>query len=69
MPATFAAALKIVKKRDSKRKEHVLADLGKAKRETQKQVAQKHGISERTVRRIKHKLGQRMVRIWPGFTF
>ena len=73
-PSTFAAALgnpppvqKIVKKRDSKRKEFVLADLGNPNGETQKQVAEKRGISERTVRRIKQNLGHRKVRIWPGF--
>ena len=62
--SSFAAALalghpppvqKIVKKRDSKRKEFVLADLGNPNGETQKQVAKKRGISERTVRRMKHK--------------
>jgi hypothetical protein len=45
---------KIAKRRDKKRKERVLADLANGKGETQRQVAQKHGISERLVRRIKH---------------
>ena len=45
-------AKKIAKKRDLNTKKSVLADLSSG--ETQRQVAQKHGISERLVRRIKH---------------
>ena len=45
---------KIAKRRDKKRKEWVLADLANGKGETQRQVGQKHGISARWVRQIKH---------------
>ena len=45
---------KIAKMRDKKRKERVLADLANGKGETQRQVGQKHGISARWVRQIKH---------------
>jgi len=45
---------KIAKRRDKKRKERVLADLANGKGETQRQVGQKHGISARWVRQIKH---------------
>jgi len=47
-------AKKIAKKRDLNTKIKVLADLSNESGETQRQVAQKHGISERLVRRIKH---------------
>ena len=47
-------AKKIAKKRDLSTKIRVLADLANESGETQRQVAQKHGISERLVRRIKH---------------
>jgi hypothetical protein len=45
---------KIAKMRDKKRKELVLADLANGQGETQRQVGQKHGISARWVRQIKH---------------
>jgi len=47
-------AKKIAKKRDLNTKIRVLAHLSIESGETQRQVAQKHGISERLVRRIKH---------------
>ena len=53
LACNHSPAKKIAKKRDFKRKERVLVDLANGKGETQRQVGQKHGISERWVRQIK----------------